>query len=295
MTACIPHEYLRTPLADGGLLMSTVASELASEELAIPTPYYQYRLTRAHTTRDQFQALVEQYSKDWCFCLHNADEQEENCKKEHFHAVFRDFEKKDVDKFRLAMKTHFECRGNADHAGKMQHNHISQAIGYFKHDPDVEIVHSGQSHWINFIENVPAFIKKDQGRPVFKRERLSHPVLTYSNVLKQALAYHKEHAMRTVLLSDVVEEMVNTDNWWPSRELLTNGIPTETHQRFSDMVQNKRTKLSFWLPHERSEKKREWQDRVADGWYPTGVSSLGCPTDSKRLWSEKKFEPPPSI
>jgi len=83
----------------------------------------------------------------------------------------------------------------------------------------------------------------------------SHPVLTYSNVLKQAFKYRTEHCPTACSLSEVVELMVNEHNWCPSRELLTNGIPAEIHERFSDMVTNKRTKLAFWLPHERSEKK----------------------------------------
>lgn len=87
------------------------------------------------------------------------------------------------------------------------------------------------------------------------KDRSSFPELTYGNVLWQAINYRREYGLRTDSLSDVVEEMVNAHNWWPSRELLTNGIPAETHQRFSDMVNSKRTKYSFWLPHERSEKK----------------------------------------
>lgn len=265
--------------------MSQRASELASEELAIPIPYYQYRLTRPHALCESFLELINKYSSDYCICLHNPDEMEEGCKKEHFHAVFRDFGKKEVDKFRLAMRAEpFNCKGNADHSGKMQANHISQAVGYFKHDPDVVIRHSGQAHWLHFIENVPAFEKKST-KQVFKRERLGHPALTYGNVLKQALKYHQEHSMRTTLLSEVVEEMVNESDWCPSRDLLANGIPREIHQMFSDRVQNKRIKLDFWLPHQPSEKKLEWKDRIADGWYPSGVSSSGCPGDSKKMYS----------
>jgi hypothetical protein len=83
--------------------------------------------------------------------------------------------------------------------------------------------------------------------------------------------------------------MVNDSNWWPSREL-----PSETHQRFSDLCQAKRPKREFWLPHEPGEKKQEWTDRVATGWYPFGVSSSG-PGNSQRLWAEKDFQDPASI
>jgi hypothetical protein len=254
-----------------------------------PDPYYQYRLTVKHSELDRVREFIESYSKDWAFCMHNPDSED---KEEHFHVVMRDFTHKTVDAFRKAVGKHFQRSGNGLHAGKFQTNHVSKAIGYFKHDPDVEIFHSGQDYWQEYIETEPAFVKSQA--PKVLKERQSHPVLTYANVLKQALKYRQEHKLRNELLSEIVEEMVNSHNWWPSRELLANGIPAETHQRFSDMVTNKRTRLAFWLPHERSEKKLEWADRVATGWYPSGVSSSG-PGNSQKLWSEKDFRDPSSI
>jgi len=253
-----------------------------------PDPYYQYRLTVKHSEVSQVREFIERYSKDWAFCMHNPDSED---KEEHFHAVMRDFTQKIVDAFKKAVSTHYDRKGNGLHAGKFQTNHVSKAIGYFKHDPDVEICHSGQDYWQEYIETEPAFVKSQA--PKVLKESMSHPVLTYANVLKQALKFRKEHALQTQDLSDIVEEMVNK-NWWPSRELLTNGIPAETHQRFSDMVTSKRTKLSFWLPHERSDKKLEWVDKVASGFYPSGVSSSG-PGDSKMMWSGKDFRAPSSI
>jgi len=251
-----------------------------------PDPYYQYRLTVDHTDIGVVREFVSKYSSDWAFCLHLPDHDDA---KEHFHVVMRDFTQKTVDAFKAAVKRHYAPRiGNALHAGLFKHNHVSKAIGYFKHQDDVEIHHSGQDYWQDYVDNEPAFVKKSEPIKVLK-ERPNHPVLTYSNVLKQALKYRQEHNLRTESLSEVVEEMVNAHNWWPSRELLTNGIPTETHQRFSDMVTSKRTKLSFWLPHERSDKKLEWVDKVATGFYPTGVSSSG-PGDSKMMWSDQVFK-----
>lgn len=251
-----------------------------------PEPYYQYRLTVSFASLPAVRALLTHYSKDWALCMHKPDSEDSS---EHFHMVMRDFDSKKIDAFRKAVCKHFGRQGNGLHAGKMQNNHVSRAIGYFKHDPDCEIYHSGQSYWDEYIENEPAFVKSEA--PKVLKERPNYPVLTYGNVLKQAIKYRKEHGLRTDSLSDVVEEMVNAHNWWPSRELLVNGIPAETHQRFSDMVQNKRTKLSFWLPHERSEKKLEWADRVATGFYSSGVSSSG-PGDSRKLWKDKDFRDP---
>jgi len=239
-----------------------------------PDPYYQYRLTVPHAEQATVQKFIEQYSKDWAYCKHFPDEHEGECKLEHFHAVFRDFVQKTVDAFKKAVSKHFARGGNCLHAGKFQDNHVSKAIGYFKHDDHAEIIHSGQSYWTEYVDTEPAFIKSGSKRKLFK-ESASHPVLTYSNVLKQAAKYRTEHALKSSSLSEIVEHMVNEHNWWPSRELLTNGIPTETHQRFQDMVTAKRTKLAFWLPHERSEKKLEWADRPAAGIYPSGVITSG--------------------
>ena len=121
---------------------------------------------------------------------------------------------------------------------------------------------------------------------------MSHPVLTYANVLKQALKYRTEHCPTVRSLSDVVERMVNEHNWFPSRELLTNGIPTETHERFSDMVSSKRTKLNFWLPHERSEKKLEWADRVSPCCYLAAGPSTSSAGDSQSLVTGRDFKDP---
>jgi len=255
-----------------------------------PTPYYQYRLTVPHAREREVREYVEEYSKDWAYCMHHPDDED---KKEHFHMVFRDFDQSAVDRFRKRLVKHFEQSGNALHSGKFQSNHISKAIGYFKHDEHAEIVHSGQAYWQEYVDTEPAFVKTDKPGKVLK-EKMSHPLLTYGNVLKQALKYHRENNLRTCLLSDVIEEMVHTENWWASRELITNGIPSETHQRFSDMVQSKRSKFSFWLPHERSEKKLEWVDKVATGWYPSGVSSSG-PGNSQKRWADKDFRDPSSI
>lgn len=270
--------------------MSHSQNDRPTDPTERPDPYYQYRVTLPHARVDELLDLIKHYSFDWCLAAHFPDEFEDGCKQEHFHAVFRDFDTKKVDSFKKAVSKKFEKAGNALHAGKFQDNHISKAIGYFKHDEHADIRHSGQPYWDEYIQTEPAFVKS-KSRKVLK-ETQSHPVLTYANVLKQALKYRHEHALRTDSLSDVVEEMVNTHNWWPSRELLVNGIPSETHQRFSDLCQSKRTKLSFWLPHERSEKKQEWIDRVCVSTYQ--ITSSG-PSDSKRLWKDKDFRDPSSI
>lgn len=267
-----------------GLLMShcpTVDRPTAPADR--PDPYYQYRLTVPHDQLAQVLSLVSSKSSDWALCLHQPDSED---KLEHYHVVMRDFCTKKIDAFKKQVVKFYSRQGNGLHAGKIQTNHISKAIGYFKHDEHATFHHSGQSYWDEYWETEPAFVKS--AAPKLFKESMSYPVLTYANVLKQAHKYQKEHCPTVRELSCVVEKMVNEHNWWPSRELLTNGIPAETHQRFHDMVSTKRTRLQFWVPHERSEKKLEWVDRPATGWYPAGVSSSG-PGNSKQLWKDKVF------
>lgn len=268
--------------------MSRSQNDRPTDPTDRPVPYYQYRVTRPHEDLPVLLEHIQKYSQDWCLAKHFPDEFEDGCKHQHFHVVFRDFDAKAVDRFKKSISSRFGTAGNALHAGKFQDNHVSKAIGYFKHDEHAEIQHSGQPYWDEYIETEPAFIKGKTRRVL--KESQSHPVLTYANVLKQALKYRQEHSLRTNSLSDVVEEMVNESNWWPSRELLVNGIPAETHERFSDLCTSKRTKLSFWLPHERSDKKLEWIDKVSV--YSHGVASSG-PGDSQKLWKDRVFKDDP--
>jgi len=248
-----------------------------------PDPYYQYRITVPHAELEFLLSSLRERSSDWALCTHHEDAED---KLEHFHVVMRDFDVKKVDAYKKAMCKHYSRSGNGLHAGKFQTNHVSKAIGYFKHDEHATFHHSGQDYWNEYWDTEPAFVKSNPVKVL--KESMSFPVLTYANVLKQALKYQREHCPRTHELSDVVEKMVHDHKWWPSRELLANGIPAQMHERFQDLQTGKRTRYAFWLPHEPSEKKLEWQDRPATGIYTSGVSSSG-PGNSRAMWTGKVF------
>ncbi len=167
-----------------------------------PEPYYQYRLTVKHTEVSLVREFLKKYSKDWAlFCMHNPDGEDSQ---EHFHMVMRDFTQKTVDAFRKAVSKHFSRSGNGLHSGKFQTNHVSKAIGYFKHDPDAEIYHSGQDYWQEYIETEPAFVKSQAPKVLFK-ETKSHPALTYGNVLKQALKYRQEQRREGLVARHLID------------------------------------------------------------------------------------------
>lgn len=243
--------------------------------------YYSYRLSVDHSQWGEFRAIIDNYSKDWVVCLHYPDEEEGECKKEHFHAAFRDFDKKKIDAFRKAVAKHFGKGGNALHAGCVRDNNIVKAIGYMKHDERGTFYHSPQVYWKPLINDAEPFVKGAGGGKMKKaKERLSDPILTYTNVVKQAIKFRNEHAMYdTDSLQNVLSRMVNQGAWIPSRELLRNGCPKELHEMFSDRVNNRVRDYNWMKPHVPSEDKQRWLDRPDDTPIIVG-NPVGNPGDS---------------
>ena len=221
-----------------------------------PQEYYSYRLTVAHDKWADFRAIIEKYSKDWVACLHYPDDEEDGCSEEHFHCAFRDFDKKKIDAFRKAVATHFKRAGNGLHAGVVRNNAIECAIGYMKHDERGAFYHSEQDYWKEMVNDANPFIKGAGGKMKKPKEKLSDPILTYTNVMKQALKFRDEHAMYdTDSLKNVLSRMVNQGRWIPSRKLLRNGVPRELHEMFKDRVNTTTREYNWMKPHVPSEDK----------------------------------------
>lgn len=233
----------------------------ASQAVDRPTEYYGYRLTLPHVSWSAIKPMLEHYSADWCACMHFPDELESECMKEHYHMVFRDFDRKKIDSFKKAISTKFNGKGNGLHAGSLRDNHISHAIGYMKHDEHVTFYHSGQSHWDEMIEAAPVFVKSAKGPGKVYKEKLSDPVLTHANLVKQAVKFGQQYMADETSLQNVLSRMVNQANWIPSRDILRNGVPREFHELFMDRV-TKRSRTYLWMaPHVPSEDKAKWLDR----------------------------------
>jgi hypothetical protein len=116
---------------------------------------------------------------------------------------------------------------------------------------------SDQPKWKQYISDSPTF-EKGLETVRKKREKLSDPVLTYSNLLKQAMIYRNTHMADSNSLQNVLSRMVNQSNWVPSRELVTNGVPRELHEMFVDRC-NKTVRDYDWLrPHRPSDEKSKW-------------------------------------
>jgi len=230
----------------------------------LPT-YYSYRLTIGHEFKDEVAAICRKYSDDWCFVMHNPDADDHN---PHYHFVFMDLHqkgrdhKKHVDNLQKAFKDRFKGKGNEFHAGKWRDNDVEQALQYFSHDP-VSYVHYPDS-WAPRIKDAPAWVPKDGSSGSTHRgprEKLGDPVLSYSNLVKQAVKYRATHCMDTSSLTNVLSRMVNQDSWIPSRDLLNNGVPRELHELFAARLHKRKWDPDWMYPHDRSEDKQKWLDR----------------------------------
>lgn len=223
-----------------------------------PVEYYAYRITRPHTDWGRIKVIIMQYSSNWCVGLHLPDKDEADCEREHFHCVFCDFDKKKVDAFKKAIAKAFDAKGNGLHAGRFRDNHVSRAIGYMKHDESCTFYHDGNVRWEKLIEESTTFEKGLVNSVLKKREKLGDPVLTYSNLLKQAKLYRDTHMATSCSLQDVLSRMVNQSNWIPSRELVTNGVPRELHEMFVDRCTKSVREYNWLRPHKPSADKEKW-------------------------------------
>lgn len=229
-------------------------------DLHRPDPYYSYRVTLPHLHLETISKIVERYTPEWCCALHHGDSEHAH---EHFHFIMFKFDQKLVDAFKKLMAKTFAQSGNGFHAGKFMTNDPVQALGYMKHDDRAEFHHSAHSYWSGYIEQSVRFEKGREFKPV--KEKMSFPMLTYGNLLKQALKYRQEHNMDTDHLQNVLSRMVNQGSWQPSRELIRNGVPLELHQMFHDRVHKKERIYNWMSPHVPSEDKKRFLDVPYDG------------------------------
>jgi len=262
---------------------------------SLPT-YFSYRVTVGHEFVDQVCDICKKYSDDWCLVMHNPDGDDHN---PHYHMIFCDFRVKGVDPakkvacLQKAFKDKFNGKGNKFHAGKWMTNDVLQALQYFSHDP-VGYRHFPAS-WADRIREAPVWEPKhgpsNHSGP--RRERLGDPVLTLSNIVKQAIKFRDTHCMDTHSLQNVVSRMVCQGGWIPSRDISTNGIPRLYHDIFRGRVLGFRGfDPSQFYPHDPCERRREWLDRpdTSGRIYsdPVGGGSMRItPEDNKLSFDER--------
>lgn len=193
--------------------------------------YYSYRVTTEHDDLSKVQEIIERYTKLYLIALHSPDDTEKSCLHQHLHCVFPGVDADFADRFKKAMSKEFDRKGNAFHAGCYRNGPLEHAITYFKHDDNVEFIYSGDLDWEDMIELAPAYSKKAP-EVKEKRERQSDPVLTYSNLLFQALKHRRLNKIKSAHLSVTLEHMTRTTDWLPTRQMLSGGLDPLHHRLF---------------------------------------------------------------
>lgn len=209
--------------------------------------YYSLRITTPHNDSDKLWTLFSEYSKDFLYCQHAADDED---KFPHFHCVFLGMETKQVEAMRKRLKKEFDRGGNGFMAGKHMDNTVYKAIQYFRHDKDAEATfrHRG-SGWQKIIEDSPDWDEKRDEPAVQaskKRERLSDPILSYNNIVKQAVKHCHEHDIKTKRLEVALEHMTRTTNWIPDIHIIRRGMDPFHYKLFEYRMSGRTGKVPDW-------------------------------------------------
>lgn len=136
---------------------------------------------------------------------------------------------KTVDALKAAISRKWKRKGNGLYAGKFMDNTVYKGIQYIKHDPNVEWSHRGP-YWRNIIDASPEWEDRVEKKARVEKEKLGHPVLTYSNVLKQAMLHREKYNLVTTELGAVLEHMTEHTNWTPDIRIMRTGLD-EMHFR----------------------------------------------------------------
>lgn len=208
--------------------------------------YYSLRVTAPHTELGKLQEVLNDYSRNYCACLHVADK---DVPHEHFHIFFLDLDDKTIEAMRKRLKSVFGRHGNGFLAGKKMDNHVFKGLQYVKHDEHVTFKHRG-SHWQTYIDESPDYEHKEKVKEnSSKRKREADPQLSYSNILWRARAHREEHKISSTDLGVTLEHMTRTTNWVPSYQIMRNGLDP-LHFRLFEHQCNKKSGPTpdWWTP-----------------------------------------------
>lgn len=226
--------------------------------------YYSYRITIPHDRVSDVTRITYEHSRDSILFLHFGDREVPN---EHFHILIPTEDLKLADRVKVQFTRFFNKKGNEFHAGKYWHNGIVSAISYCKHGvrPDTPPIFENETYRY-LLRVAPTFVKKVEdpisvtkfGEPRKIRERLGEHVLTVGNLLKQA----SKNSFGENRLDRIILKMCTTGGYVPSRDLMTNGVPVEMYELWEHRHNRNPVPMHWHRPHDRSEKKKEWSDKV---------------------------------
>lgn len=215
--------------------------------------YYSYRVTIGQSERSRLKEVLYKYSKNFCFGNHGGHGEKEGIVEDtetlhHYHCIIVGIDKNGVNKFRQAMQKEFGGKGNAFHAGKFMDNTVYKGIQYIKHEPDVEWTFRG-GHWPNTIDLSPDWEEREVKKQKVEKPKLSYPILTFQNVLKQAWLHRQEHQLKTNDLGQVLEHMSKNTNWQPDIRVMRTGLDVMHFKLFEYKCKGKQgPSPDWWTP-----------------------------------------------
>lgn len=224
--------------------------------------YLSYRVTLSHINVDKVKELVCKYAREYLIWPHRGDSEIPN---PHFHIIIPTEDPKLADRLCKAFRTEFKLKGNGFHHCKWRDNAVHSAIAYCKHDTSGDPIYEGD-YWAKLLVDTRSIADQLGDKKPVKRERLGEPVLTLSNILKQAAKYRKDKKIESRSLYCILH-MMSLDGWSFSRDIYTKGVPEELYEQwalrlsengFKDIYTT--AKLQFLMPHKRSVDADKWRD-----------------------------------
>jgi len=214
--------------------------------------YFQLRVTTPHADSDKLWEIFSNYSRHFIYCKHPADAK---VNREHFHCAFMNMTVKEYDAMRKKLRTDFQRSGNEFMSGKHRDNGVHKYVQYVRHYPRVdETFRYRGPGWLKVIEESPDYEmpgtnSEATATPSKKRERLSDPVLSYYNIVKQAVKHCRFNNIKTTDLRVALEHMVRTSDWIPDIHIIRRGLDQYHHDLFKYRMSERAgpTPLGSWV------------------------------------------------
>lgn len=257
---------------------------LASKQDLGPHPSYtSVRVTRPHSDADTLATCFKGV-EPWVMF----PELGKSGNNPHFHVVFPGIDKAVYERIRTRIKTAFPGKqGNSLCTVTKWTNGILQGIQYISKegkDPHVSCV---EAH--HLVHSAPAWVNHDitstttEATPKPKRERLGDPMLTLSNLIKQAVRVARARGIDS--LPKAIAHLIYEESWVPSRDILR-GVPLDYHRIFRHRMAKRpdvHTTVappSWAYPHDTD---RPWPAH----------EFLGNPVGHQKVWSDHVFKSTP--
>lgn len=222
--------------------------------------YLSYRLTLGIEHYDRVEEIVGQYCGDYLIYPHCGDNDIPN---PHYHIIIPTEDPKLSDRLKMVFCREYNQKGNGFHSGKYHTNGLLSAVSYCIHDKTYTPKFKG-AHWESLLRTATPFVKNERApvaTPVRAgRVRLGEPVLTITNLLKQAAIYRERKGIESRSLYFILYTMVN-DGWACSRDILLKGVPEALYDNWDTRTKpnnNNKAPLFHLMPHARPEEIKRW-------------------------------------